>query len=172
MKKLPEQDSLTKSMSELTQDKINETAPKAEEMEPQVKMTAKEMAAKLGLRYIEPVRKLKAIGKLPAFLEKEHAYMWEYVKGMYENYDFIGETLSFFLCLYPGDPDCMWSIPANVPVYVPRMVAKHLEECQKYHTFAYKDKRPDQKEALDFNEEFCVDKTHYRGKFRPIEAFA
>lgn len=172
MSRPPKQDSLTSSMDALTQEKIIETAPPPMEPEIQTKLTNRQLADQMNLRYIEPARKLAPLGKLPEYQKAEHAYMWEYVKGIYENYDFVGETLTFFLCLYPGDPDCLWHIPANVPVFVPRMVAKHLEECQQYHTFKYKELPQNRKKELDFNDEFAVDQTHYRGKFRPIGAFA
>lgn len=172
MRKLPEQDSLTKSMDMLDQETINKIAPKPDEPEPQTKLTSRQIADQMGIKYIEPTRKLPPLGKLPECEKAKHSSDWEYVKGIYENYDFIGETLSFFLCLYPGDPDCLWQIPSNVPVFVPRMVARHLEECQQFHTFKYEQKPTQQIQALDFDSEFTVEQTHYRGKFRAIGAFS
>jgi hypothetical protein len=91
---------------------------------------------------------------------------------MYENYVINGEPVTFGLCVYAGDADYLWEIPANVPVYVPRMVAKHLEEVQKYHTFTYLENPMNNLRPDDFTHQFRVDGTHYRGKFRAIGAFS
>lgn len=161
-----------KDLNALTTDKINELAPQVEETEPLVQLTMKEKAALENCRYIEPKRKLQAFGKLPEKLRAEHKHAWEYVRGIFENYIVNTEPLTFWLCLYPGDPDCMWEIPPNVPVYVPRHVAKHLEEIMKYHTFNYVQKPESKWRPGDFTETFTPVGTHYRGKFRPIGAFA
>ena len=165
---------MTTEMSHLTVDKINETAPVIEVAE--LRMTAKEKAASEGVRYIEPKRKLQAFGKLPEKLKKEHERAWEYVKGIYENYVVSGEPIEFWYSEYPGDPDCLWEIPCNVPVYIPRLVAKHLEECQKYHSFSRLDNNVDPR-PMTANEVkemrwFYPSGTHYRGKFRAIGVFA
>jgi hypothetical protein len=52
------------------------------------------------------------------------------------------------------------------------MVAKHLEEVQKYHTFTYTEAPQTQWRADEFTHQFKVSGTHYRGKFRPIGAFS
>lgn len=162
--------SLQDSMSGLTVDAI--AATPASEVEPIVELTAKQRAQEMGIAYIEPKRKLPAIGKLPEKLKSEHKSAWEYVKGIYENYIVNGEPLSFWYAAYPGDPDCLWEIPANIPVYVPRFIARHLEECQKYHTFSYNEKNLSQQRIDDFQYNFSPTGTHYRGKFRAIGAFA
>ena len=90
-------------MSELTVDKIAET--KVSEPEPQTQLTARQLADSMGLRYIEPKRKLQAIGKLNPKQKKDHAHDWDYVKGIYENIEFVGEHIEFWYCKYPGDPD-------------------------------------------------------------------
>lgn len=158
-------------MNALTVDAIEKMAPKVE-VEPQIKLTAKQMAESEGALYIEPRRKLPPFGKISEELKKKRDYDWEYVKGIYENYVVNGETLRFWYCIYPGDPDCEWEIPANRPVYVPRMIAKHLEECQKYHTFDYVERPGASWKKDDFTHAFTPTGTHYRGKFRPIGAFA
>ena len=110
---------LTQDLSELTVDKINQ-APVIEP-EPQTKLTNKQLADSMGLLYIEPIRKMPPFGTLPEKLKKEHARDWEYVKGIYENIESMGESAEFWYVKYPGDPDCLWRIPANIPVFVPRM---------------------------------------------------
>jgi len=160
---------LQESMNALTIDEIDRQAPKAEVKE----MSIKERAKLENARYIEPKRRLSPpLGTLPEKQKKEHAHDWEYVKGIYENYVVNGEPLEFQLCLYAGDPDYLWEVPANVAIYVPRMVAKHLEEVQKYHKFTYLQVPDDKWRTDDFTHQFSVSETHYRGKFRPIGAFS
>lgn len=164
--------SIQENLGTMTVDQINVSAPKAEEKAPQ-ELSLKEIAKREGVRYIEPKCRITApMGKCPESLKAKRDHDWEYVKGIYENYVVTGEPIKFTLCLYPGDPDYLWEVPANVPVYVPRMVAKHLEECQAYHSFNYVEKnsldwKPDQE-----THQFKVTGTHYRGKFRPIGAFS
>lgn len=171
MKKLEKTiDDLENSLNKLTVDEIKNTP--VTEPEPQTLLTNKEIADSMNIRYIEPIRKLQPFGTCPQQLKKDRDHDWEYVKAIYENYDDIGECAEFWLSKYPGDPDCLWRIPANVPVFVPRMVAKHLSEIQKYHIFDYGAK-PNQ-EILkhgDFTHEFHVKETKYRGKMRPLGVY-
>lgn len=165
-------------MNALTQDKINEISPKAEEKE--LTLSKKEQARIEGIPYIEPKRRLPGFGKLPDKLQKDHARDWEYVKGIFENEENRGEAKSFWLSLYPGDPDCLWEVPANIPVYVPRMVANVLSgergmtgvQSMVYHTFDYIQKSDSQWKTDDFTHNFSPTGMRYRGKFRPIGAFA
>lgn len=161
-------------ISQLTVEKINQLAPAPEETE--LRMTAKQIAASEGARYVEPKKRLPAFGILPEKQKKEHERAWEYVKGIYENYVVSGEPIEFWYCEYPGDPDCLWSIPCNVPVYVPRMIAKHLEEVQKYHSFSRlegsADPLPMMAGEVEAMKWFRPSGTHYRGKFRAIGVFS
>lgn len=158
-------------MNALDVDTIEKIAP-AKEVPTTLELTKKQLAQKEGIPYIEPIRKMQAFGTLPEKLKGEHAHDWEYVKGIYENYIVSGEPLRFWYSKYPGDPDCMWEIPANRPVYVPRMIAKHLEEGQKYHTFGHVELPENRKQVDGFEQEFRPTGTHYRGKFRAIGAFS
>lgn len=166
---------LTEEMSQLTVDKINEIAP--EPTLDELKLTAKQKASDEGVIFVEPKRKFKGLGKLPEKLKREHARAWEYVKGIYENYVVNNEPVRFWHNGdFPGDPDCLWEIPSNKPVYVPRFIAKHLEECQKYHQFtsiaATSEPAPMNDYQVASLEWFRPSSTHYRGKFRAIGVFA
>lgn len=163
---------IEENLKSLTVDEINKQSPKG--LEPEVQeMSLKEKAKKEGARYIEPKRRLSPpLGKLPEKLQKQHKHDWEYVKGIYENYIIVGEAITFSLCLYAGDPDYMWEIPANVAVYVPRMIAKHLEEVQAYHTFKHIERPSHEWHTDSETHQLKVTGTHYRGKFRPIGAFS
>lgn len=172
--KIQEVAGLQQEMSTLTVDAIDEMAPKATETAPPA-LTLKERARLEGVLYIEPKRRLTPAGKdekMPDKLKAEHARAWEYVKGIFENYVVNGEPVTFSLKLYPTDPDYLWEIPADILVYVPRMVASHLEERMKFHTFNYVEKPNTIWRTDDFTHHFRPTGTHYRGKFRPVGAFA
>lgn len=166
--------SMSQEISYMSVDKINELAPKPQETE--LRLTAKQKASDEGVMYVEPKRKLPGFGKLPEKQVEEHRKAWEYVKGIYENYIVNGEPVKFWFCKYAGDPDCLWEIPCNVPVYVPRMIAQHLEEVQKYHSFSQlaptAEPLPMAAGDVESMRWFYPSGTHYRGKFRPIGAFA
>ncbi len=164
---------LQEDLDKLSVDVVNEVAPHVDPAPQQESL--ENVARREGCPYIKPKRRLSPpLGTLPEKLKGEHKRAWEYVKGIYENYIFNGEPLTFALCLYPGDADYLWEIPANTPVYVPRMVAQHLEECQKYHTFsqlaATSEPAPLPSGEVEAMRWFRPTGTHYRGKFRPIGA--
>lgn len=171
---------LQKEMNDFTVDKIESVAPKQEEFEPQVKLSMKEIAKMEGIPYIEPYRTLPAVGVLPDKWKKMHAEDWEYVKGIFENTVSPGESICFSLCLWPGDKDCSWRIPANRVVYVPRMVARllsgekhpHLNvQALKYHTFNYIERPSVEWSPDQFTHNFNVLGTFSRGNFRAVGAF-
>ncbi len=161
---------LQEDLDKLTVDEVNTT--KTEEPEIQ-EISLEQKCKNEGIPYIKPKRRLSPpLGTLPNKIKEEHKRGWEYVKGIYENYQVPGEEINFSLCLYPGDADYLWSIPSNVPVAIPRMVAKHLEEVQQYHLFDHRKKSPDLLRSDSFTHSFEVTGIKYRGKFRPIGAFA
>ena len=169
---------LQQDMNNLTVDKIAEIAPP--EAEKEIKISLKEIAKMEGIQYIEPVRKLQPFGILPEKWKSKHAHDWEYVKGMFDNEVAKGEPFRFTFSKWPGDPDCMWEIPANRPVYVPRMIAKLLSgekdedsgiQAMNYHQFCHIEKAPQLWQKDDFTNQFTVTGTLSRGKFRAIGAF-
>lgn len=169
-------------MNALTTDKINELAPKPVEQE--VKLTMKQKAEAEGAIYIEPRRKLQSLGKLPEKWETMHKHDWEYVCGTFQPENIGGrantENFTFWFRKWPGDPDCMWEIPVNRPVYVPRMIAQHLSgekegftgmEAMKYHTFDMMEKPTHAWRKDDFTHSFAPTGTQYRGQFMPLRKF-
>lgn len=159
-----------KDLNAMTVDEVNKT-PVAE-VETEIKMSKKEMAKLENVPYLEPLRKLVAVGILPEKLKSRHAYDWEYVKGIFENFEVSGEPVTFWYSKYPGDPDCLWEVPCNIPVYVPRMIAQHLEEVMKYHKFDYVETDVKSWKSDQFTHQLRPIATHYRGKFRSIGAFS
>lgn len=160
---------LQENLNDLTVDKVDQTKGK----EPEIQSISLENKFKAdGFNYIKPRRLSAPLGKLPKKLIKEHKRAWEYVTGIYENIDIPGEAIKFAYCEYSGDADYLWIIPCNVPVAVPRMIAHHLEEVQKYHKFVYRENVDHSLQADNFTHTFQVSGTHYRGKFRSIGAFA
>ena len=167
---------IQEDLGQMTVDTIESRAPTLEE----APVSLRERAKLEGVMYIEPKRKLPAIGKLPEKLQRHHAHDWEYVKAMYDNPK-SNESIVFWLCKYPGDQDCQWEIPSNVAVYVPRMIAMHLSgerenltgiQAMIYHTFDYKEIPTPYWRADDFTHQFSVVGTHSRGRMRPIGVFS
>ena len=170
---------LQKDLNKLTVDKIADTAPKPVEVEEQ-KIDYKVIAKQEGIAYIEPKRKLPSIGNLPEKWKKMHTHDWEYVKGIFENQQSPGEAFTFTFSKWPGDPDCMWEVPSNKPVYVQRMIARHLSgekdphtgiQAMNYHTFSHIDRPTNEWAKDDFIHTFAPTGTHSRGRFRALGAF-
>ncbi len=160
---------LEKDLNKLTVDKVNEA--KGEEPEIQ-KISLENKYKSEGVQYIKPRRLSAPLGKLPDKLKTEHKRAWEYVTGIYENIAIPGEAIKFTYVWYPGDADYLWIVPANVPVAVPRMIANHLEKTQEYHTFGHRENPSNSMHIDNFTHTFQVSGVNYRGKFRPIGAFA
>lgn len=162
--------SLQEDLNKLSVDAVNEVKGDEPEMQ---EASFENICKREGVPYIKPKRRLSPpIGILPKKLKQEHARSWEYVKGIYENLDNPGESIVFALCVYPGDADYLWEVPANTPVAVPRMVAHHLEAVQQYHTFDHKKVGDNLIYTDHFTHEFTVTGVKFRGKFRAIGAFA
>lgn len=176
---------MTGSMSQMTQDKVSEMAPEGEM--PEIKLTAKEIAARDGVRYIEPKKKLPGFGdkNMKSEWKAQHARDWEYILGMFQgevqNNGYSQEPKTFWHCKWPGDPDCLWEIPVETPVYVPRMIAKYLSgekeedtgmETMKYHKFDYKERPSTYVRPNDFTHDFAPVSTHYRGRFMQLGNFS
>ena len=176
---------MTGGMSEMTQDRVNDLAPELEETE--VKLTTKQIAARDGVRYIEPKRKLPGFGadNMKSEWKPKHARDWEYTLGMFQgearNGSHSQDPKTFWHCKWPGDPDCLWEIPVEVPVYLPRMIAKYLAgekeedtgmESMKYHKFDYRERPINYQRPDDFTHDFAPVSTHHRGRFIPLGQFA
>lgn len=157
-------------MNNLTVDEIAKTP--VSEPEPIMQMSARDKAKQENIQYIESIRSMPALGVLPEKLKAEHRHAWEYVKGIFENYEVNGEPVRFWFCQYPGDKDCLWEVPCNRPVYVPRCIAKHLAETMVYHSFGFVEKPQHSWRPDDFTANFTATATHHRGMFRALGAFA
>ena len=120
---------------------------------------------------LQPIRRIKTKPKPDSKCDEEKKHAWEYVTGVFENKVLIGEGISFWLKLYPGDDYCEWHVPANVPVSLPRHVANHLAKNLKYCTFKFKEKAPTQWRPDDFADVFAPDQVLRRGTFTSAEDF-
>jgi hypothetical protein len=171
---------MQKDMNALSVDKINETAPRELDTESHTKLSTKEIAAMEGIPYLEPLRKFQAFGTLKPEWKKERDRDWEYVKGIFENEVNRGEPIRFTFSKWPGDPDCMWEVPSNKPVYIPRMIAKLLSgeidestgiKAMQYHSFDHIAKPETNWQKDQFTHQFSATGTYSRGKFRAMGAF-
>ena len=175
---------MTESMSTMTVDNINESAPEATITEDPQKLL-KEVALKENAIWLKPKRTLQASGKLPEKWKKLHAHDWEYVCGSFQPEVTGGrpsnEPKTFWFSKWPGDMDCLWEVPVNRKVYLPRMIALYLSgekdphtgmESMKYHSFDYIQRPEPYWKTDDFTHQFSSTGTHYRGRFVPIGVFS
>lgn len=122
--------------------------------------------------YLEPAIRIPTQGKRHAEMEKQRAYLTEYVVGIFESAMITGK-LEFYLSGLPGDDYCKWIIPVNKPVGIPRFVAQHLSK-----GLGWKEMKPLGKgnEPNSFYEEemmkpFGNFEYKKRGTFHPIDAY-
>lgn len=176
---------LNSDLNTLTQDKVNEIAPASDDYA-ETKLTSRQMAARDGVRYIEPKKRLPAGNheKLKPEWRAKRDRDWEYVIGIFHG-EIINNTpsrepKSFWHKKWAEDAFCLWEIPTEEPVYVPRMIALHLSggkdedtgmECMKYHTFDYKERPQAYQRPGDYQHQFTAVSTNYRGRFVPIGGF-
>ena len=122
--------------------------------------------------YIEPKVRIPTGGNRHPEWEKQREYFHEYVVGIFESQMILGKH-EFFKDGLPGDDYCLWSIPVNKPIGVPRYIAKHLAE-----GLGWKEMLPLGKnnQPKDYYEEEMMEpfgKFEYkkRGHFHPINAY-
>ncbi len=122
--------------------------------------------------YIEPAVRIPTGAKPVEEMEKQRAYLWEYVVGVFES-QFVGQVLDFFKDALPGDDFCRWRIPVNRTVAIPRFLAKHLQT-----GMSWKEMKPLGRDnpPQDFYEEemmtpFARFETKRRGTFHPINSY-
>lgn len=138
--------------------------------EPTAKIT---VANKSNAKRLEAVRSIPVRRKSPITeqMQKERARGWEYVEGIFENRFSIGETLSFWINPFPGDPYSEWTVPCNTTLSVPRWLAKHLNE-RRFVQFKYKDSSNVRiLQSNDFVETFEPDAIQHRTTFINTNAY-
>lgn len=125
----------------------------AKEYEPSVGINKKQMD---NVIFVKPLMSLKVKTTTPLREDriKERNYMHERVVGVFENRELIGEAKPFWINAFPGDDYEQWILPTNVPISIPRYIAKHLNENTKYTVFKYKEKSADQQVPNSFKEGF------------------
>lgn len=125
------------------------------------------------VKYLEPSIRIPTGGKRHPEAEKQREYMWEYVKGVYENMMVGGEGISFYLTGLPGDDYCRWDVPANKPVALPRFVAQHLSKGLQWREFKplERNQEPHAYQENDMMKPFENMIIKKRGTFQPLSAY-
>lgn len=152
---------------------MNEAMKRAKETTEEKTLKISEFKKKFpDATFIEPAVRIPTGGIPHPEMEKQRAYLHEYVVGVFES-QLVGGMLDFFLTGLPSDDYCRWKIPVNKPVGIPRYVAKHLSE-----KLAWKEMMPlgRDNEPQSFYEEqmmapFAKFITKRRGTFHPINAY-
>lgn len=165
-------DAFDQQVKEMTQDRMN-AAPK-EELEPQTKLSSRDIEKSKEV-YLKPKRTYPPgvdpkTGKREVFNERfrdEYNYKKEYVHFIAENNEIKGETIDFHIKKFPGTSIEEWSVPVNVPVWAPRMVAERISEC-KYHRLSMLDKPVNAEGGMTYYGSMTVDTTVQRLDARPV----
>lgn len=122
--------------------------------------------------YLEPITRIPTQGvKHPEF-EKQREYLCEYVVGMLESRDIIGE-IKFYLAKIPGDDYCQWRVPFNKAVGVPRFVAQHLQKAGSWKEMKPlgRDNPPQEHYEENMMTPFNKFETKKRFHFHPINSY-
>ena len=122
--------------------------------------------------YLEPKTRIPTSGTRHPEWEKQRDYLHEYVVGVFESQMIVGK-IEFWLTGLPGDDYCLWSIPCNKTVGIPRFVGKHLST-----NLSWKEMKPLGRgnEPQSFYEDEMMNpfgnfETKRRGTFHPVNAY-
>ncbi len=133
-------------VKELTHDRINQMAPKAER-ESQVELSSKDIENSKDI-YLKPNKSIgpginPKTGVAEKFNEKFRAaleYDKELVYFTAQNNEIIGESLEIWTKPYGGMNAEFWIVPVNTPVWGPRYLAEQIKR-KFYHRLKTEDSR-------------------------------
>lgn len=165
-------DKFEESIKEMTMDKISSSASPME-TEQQTKMSSKEIK-QYDAPYIKPIRSINRSqggkdGAKTYWDEKfrpAHTRDWEYVRCICENKEVIGESIHTWTAEYGCDPAHEWKIPVNKPVWIPRLLARHLAN-RKYHRLRMEDAPTSVEGGITYHGAMVVDQEVSRLDCRP-----
>lgn len=123
-------------------------------------------------RYLEPATRIPTGGIKHEEFEKQREYLTEYVVGIFESQLVVG-SLDFYLTGLPGDDYCLWKIPVNKAIGIPRFVAQHLNKNLNWKEMKPlgRNQEPVAFEEQDVTAPFHNFETKRRGTFHPINAY-
>lgn len=131
VRKLEEQlDRKEETVSKLSLDDMNK-AP-IQETEGQTKISQKE-ARNSNDVYLKPVKSIYTMEAPAKWQEATRARAWERVKVVAENKSLKGDAIELWTKRFKGDNADFWIVPVNVPIWIPRLLARQIEEDCKYH---------------------------------------
>ncbi len=130
------------------------------------------MQNKSNARKIVPNYTIKVPRKspIPEGLRAERDHGWEYVDGIFENRFAPGEPITFCKNPFPGDGYSEWTIPANIPISIPRWLAKHLND-RKWKQFGFKDRESSRLIPGDVMQNFDVTGIQHRTSFMRVSEY-
>ncbi len=122
--------------------------------------------------YLQPTHRIPTGGNPHPEMEKQRAYMHEYVVGVFES-QLVGGALDFYLTGLPSDDYCRWKIPVNKTIGIPRYVAKHLATklCWKQMKPMGRGNEPQAYYEEEMMSPFANFETIRRGTFHPLTAY-
>lgn len=109
---------------------------KAEDVEPQTKLSSKEMNKHE--IHLKPERIIGRRDKFNEAFRKHYEYDKEEVRFIAEHREIVGEDIEIWTGKYAGVPCEFWRVPTNKPVWGPRYLADQIKRCA-YNKYVMKD---------------------------------
>lgn len=131
-------DAFEKDVKGMTLDRM--AGAKKEELEPQTKLSQKEIADSKEIR-LKPIKIQYSEEPFNEKWREEYNYQKEYVSFIAENYELIGNNIEIWTKRFPGQPAEYWEVPTNKPVWGPRYLAEQIRNCN-YHVFSMDERVP------------------------------
>ena len=103
-------DSFSESMHKVASDPANK--PKAQEVEPQTKLSQREIADSKDI-YLKPLRYIASKEKFNERLREKYEFAKEYVYFIAENNEVVGEEIETWTKNFPGVPAEFWRVPVT-----------------------------------------------------------
>lgn len=118
--------------------------------------------------YLKPKRSIPSREKFNERFRESYNRDKEYVHYTVQHEEIKGETVELWTKPYPGLPAEEWAIPSGKPVWIPRYVAKKLEEGCVYHRLRTEDRPTKSEGGMTYYGSMVVDDLIYRISARPV----
>ena len=104
-------------------------AKKAEEVEPQTQLSAKELQKAKEI-VLKPVRSISVRDKFNEKYREDYNWDKEYVRFVAEHREMVGCAIEKWTRPYAGMPAEYWEVPTNKPVWGPRYLQREINACE------------------------------------------
>lgn len=155
-------------VKDMTMDRMN-TAPKAEQSEPQVPLSQKQIEKSKDV-YLKPDKTIGCRDRFNEDFRSQYNFDKEYVQFIAENKEIIGETIEIWTRPYAGVPAEFWKVPTNKAVWGPRYLAEQIKR-KYYHRLTMQENRATGSDGMgQYYGTMAVDTTIQRLDARPVSS--